>query len=68
MELHLTEISSAYLFTEYLHNLGAKVPRFKQDWEFTVEGKIMAKVKVCQEGRPRYYISASHMGPQRSAH
>jgi hypothetical protein len=65
MDRHLTEISNSYLFSEYLLCLGISVPKFKENWEFHRENRVVARVKVEAEGRAKFYIAAAQMCPQK---
>ncbi|MEZ7860828.1 MAG: hypothetical protein QMB40_00400 [Aeromonadaceae bacterium] len=61
MDQHLTEISNSYLFSEYLLCLGIAVPKFKNNWEFRRENRVVAKIKVGEEGQAKFYIAAAQM-------
>ena len=61
MDQHLTEISNSYLFSEYLLCLGIAVPKFKNNWEFRRENRVVARIKVGEEGQTKFYIAAAQM-------
>ena len=61
MDQHLTEISNSYLFSEYLLCLGIAVPKFKNNWEFRRENRVVARIKVGEEGQTKFSIAAAQM-------
>lgn len=62
MYTHLTEITAPHLFVEYLHCLGIRIPRLRENWEFKDKDRIMARIQMGHEGQPRFFISAAHIG------
>jgi hypothetical protein len=58
MDNHLTEISDAYLFNEYLLYLGINTPGFNESWECSRNDRVIARVKY-DKGHIRYYIAAA---------
>lgn len=61
MDRHLTEISNSYLFSEYLQCLGIVAPKLKENWEYSRDDRVLARVTIGQEGRARFYIAAAMM-------
>ncbi len=65
MDLHLTEIKNAHLFTEYLMSSGIKLPGSRNDdWEFidARKDRVMARIKKDEKGIARFFICAALLG------
>lgn len=65
MDLQLTEIKNAHLFTEYLMSSGIKLPRSRSDnWEFidTTKECVTARIKKDEKGIARFFICAALLG------
>jgi hypothetical protein len=62
MDKHLTEITNAYLFTEYLQCSGIRVPKLRDEWEHKVQDRVMARIKKGQGGRLQFFICAASIG------
>ncbi|ASX10332.1 hypothetical protein GLP04_10915 [Aeromonas dhakensis] len=61
MEKMLTEIGSYSLFHEYLNVVGAASPaltRIKSRWEYKQSDRLVAQIRVDQQGNARFFIDA----------
>ncbi|ABO91880.1 hypothetical protein WH06_13845 [Aeromonas salmonicida subsp. salmonicida] len=61
MEKMLTEIGSYSLFHEYLNVVGVASPalaRIKTRWEYKKSDRLVAQIRVDQQGNARFYIDA----------
>lgn len=58
MDTKLIEISNRSLFTEYLNHFGVRAPNLQQDWVYTKDKKVLARVSM-DDNRARFFISAS---------
>ncbi|MGN1393332.1 MAG: hypothetical protein ACI4V7_04655 [Succinivibrionaceae bacterium] len=59
MIVYLKEINSRVLFQEYLCAFGIEMPKIQGNWEFSLSGRIMAKIVVSDNGTCKYYIASS---------
>ena len=64
METQLIEITNRMLFTEYLRQLGLRVPNLYQEWVCTNGQQVLARIQTGAD-QPRFFINASHMSLSR---
>lgn len=60
MEKQLIEISNRSLFTEYLNHFGVRAPSLQQDWVYTLDKKVVARIRMDAD-RVRFFISAARI-------
>jgi hypothetical protein len=61
MDTQLIEISNRSLFTEYLNHFGIKAPSLQQEWVYTKDKRVLARISM-DDDRARFFISASRIG------